>query len=97
MLADAWLIRQTVWLRHVLAWADRDAPVDYARYEAMPMNAMAETSMLTRELEQLLEVQKMTVPVFMAQSADDPVINVRVNEKYFRKHFTHPDLSLIHI
>jgi len=95
MLADAWLIRQAVWLRHVLAWADRDAPVDYARYEAMPMNAMAETWLLTRELEQLLETRNVSVPVFMAQSADDPVISVGVNEKYFRKHFTHPDSRLI--
>jgi len=95
VLADAWLIRQAVWLRHVLAWVDRDSQDDYARYEAMPMNAMAETYLLTRELKQLLETQDVTVPVFMAQSADDPVIDVAANQKYFRKRFTHPSSRLL--
>jgi len=95
VLADAWLIRQAVWLRHVLAWVDRDSQDDYARYEAMPMNAMAETYLLTRELKQLLETQEVAVPVFMAQSADDPVIDVAANQKYFRKRFAHPGSRLL--
>ena len=95
VLADAWLIRQAVWLRHVLAWVDRDSQDDYARYEAMPMNAMAETYLLTRELKQLLERQEVTVPVFMAQSADDPVIDVAANQEYFRRRFTHPGSRLL--
>ena len=42
-LERPWLVRQSVWLRHVLDWLDRDPPDDYARYEAMPVNATAET------------------------------------------------------
>ena len=48
-----------------------DAPDDYARYEAMPVNATAQTFLLTRELARGLERRRVAVPVFMAQSADD--------------------------
>ena len=54
-LERAWLVRQAVWLRHFLKWLDRDPPDDYARYEAMPVNATAETYLLTRGLGRLLE------------------------------------------
>ena len=94
-LARAWLVRQSVWLRHVLDWLDRDAPDDYARYEAMPMNATAETFLLTRELAELLERRRVGVPVFMALSADDPVIDVEVNRVYFEHRFSHPGSRLV--
>ena len=94
-LRRAWLVGQSVWLRHVLDWLDRDAPDDYARYEAMPVNATAETLLLTRELARLLERRRVTVPVFMAQSADDPVIDVTVNRSYFEHRFSHPGSRLV--
>ena len=94
-LERAWLVRQSVWLRHVLDWLDRDAPDDYARYEAMPMNATAETFLLTRELARLLERRRVDVPVFMALSADDPVIDVAVNRDYFEHRFSHPGSRLV--
>ena len=94
-LRRAWLVGQSVWLRHVLDWLDRDAPDDYARYEAMPVNATAETLLLTRELAQALERRRVTVPVFMAQSADDPVIDVAVNQGYFEHRFSHPGSRLV--
>ena len=94
-LARAWLVRQSLWLRHVLDWLDRDAPDDYARYEAMPMNATAETFLLTRELARLLERRRVAVPVFMALSADDPVIDVAVNRDYFENRFSHPGSRLV--
>ena len=94
-LARAWLVRQSLWLRHVLDWLDRDAPDDYARYEAMPVNATAETFLLTRELARLLERRRVDAPVFMALSADDPVIDVAVNRGYFEHRFSHPGSRLI--
>ena len=94
-LERAWLVRQSVWLRHVVDWLDRDPPDDYARYEAMPVNATAETFLLTRELARLLERRRVAVPVFMAQSADDPVIGVAVNRSYFENRFSHPGSRMV--
>ena len=76
LLDSAGWIRQAVWLRHLFKWADQDPQDDYARYEAMPMNALAETFLLSRELARLLEQNEVAVPVFIAHSADDPVIDV---------------------
>ena len=83
-LERPWLVRQSVWLRHVLDWLDQDPPDDYARYEAMPVNATAETFLLTRELERMLQRRRVDIPVFMALSADDPVIDVAVNRRLLR-------------
>ena len=94
-LGRAWLIRQAVWLRHVFDWLDRDARDDYARYEAMPVNGIAETLLLTRELAHMLEERSVDAPVFMAQSADDPVVDAAANRGYFQKHFTHPGSRLL--
>ena len=94
-LARAWLVRQSVWLRHVLDWLDRDMADDYARYEAMPVNATAETFLLTRELARRLERRRVDVPVFMALNADDPVIDVAVNRDYFENRFSHPGSRLV--
>ncbi|MCY4470686.1 MAG: alpha/beta hydrolase [Thiotrichales bacterium] len=94
-LERAWLVRPSVWLRHVLDWLDRDPPDDYARYEAMPVNATAETFLLTRKLARLLERRRVDVPVFRALSADDPVIDVAVNRGYFEHRFSHPGSRLV--
>ena len=94
-LARPWLVHQSLWLRHVLEWLDRDTPDDYARYEAMPVNATAETFLLTRELARLLQRRRVAVPVFVALSADDPVIDVAVNRDYFAQRFSHPGSRLV--
>ena len=94
-LERAWWIRQAVWLRHVFDWADRDARDDYARYEAMPVNAIAETFLLTRELARSLEERRVSAPVFMAHSADDPVINTAANLDYFLNRFSNSGSRLL--
>ncbi|MGB0848178.1 MAG: alpha/beta hydrolase [Thiolinea sp.] len=43
-LKKGWQLRHTTWLRHIIDWADDDLPDDDARYEAMPMNGLAETT-----------------------------------------------------
>ena len=94
-LERPWLVGQSVWLRHVLDWLDRDPPDDYARYEAMPVRATAETFLLTRELARKLQRRRVDVPVFMALSADDPVIDVATNRDYFEHRFSHPGSRLV--
>ena len=94
-LRRAWLVRQSVWPRRVLDWLDWDSPDAYARNEAMPVNATAETFLLSRELARLLERRHVTVAVFMAMNADDPVIDVAVNRSYFEHSFCHPGSQLV--
>lgn len=80
----------TPWLRHVLDWIDTDAPDDYARYEAMPLNGLAETYLLAQEFEAKLAAQPLETPVFLAQSADDAIIDAAGNAGYFAKRLTSP-------
>ncbi len=94
-LDSARMIGQTVWLRHVLKWLDRDDSDDYARYEAMPVNATAETFLLTRDLEQALEQRRLEVPVFIALSLDDAVIDPAAVRRYFEGRFSHPGSRLL--
>ena len=94
-LERGWLVSHAVWLRHLVDWLDRDMPDDYARYEAMPVNAMAETFLLTQELERLLERRRLPVPVFMALSANDPVIDVGANRSLFEIRFSHPGSRMV--
>ena len=72
-----------------------DAPDDYARYETMPVNAMAETFLLTRELERELNRRRVAAPVFMALSADDPVVDVAAARGYFERRFSHRGSRLV--
>ena len=83
VLQSAWSLSLTPWLRHVIDWIDTDAPDDYARYEAMPLNGLAETYLMTRDLAAKLEAQPLETPVFLAQSADDAIIDAAGNATYF--------------
>ncbi len=94
-LNRSWQIRQAVWLRHFIDWADEGLPDDYARYEAMPLNGVAETYLLTEELREELDSQKVQTPVFMAQSADDPVIDTAANQQYFTRNLINSANRLI--
>ncbi len=94
-LERAWLIRQSLWLRHFRRWLDRDPPDDYARYEAMPVNATAETFLLSRKLGQVLKRRRVAAPVFMAMTDDDPVIDAAAARDYFENRFSHPGSRLL--
>lgn len=89
-----WQIKQSTWLRHFVDWADTDVADDYVRYEAMPLNAIAQTYLLTKEFEQAIDkakTQKQPMPaLFLAQSADDGVIDGAQNALYFSNAFFHP-------
>ena len=92
-LDSHWTLMHTQWLRKFFEWADTDPQEDYARYEAMPINGLAETYALTQVLAQSLDL--IEVPIFIAQSADDPVINPVKNEEYFRRYLVHPNSRLL--
>ena len=94
-LERGWLLRQSLWLRHIVDWVDRDPPDDYARYESMPFNGLAETYELSERLAQRLGAQELRVPIFIAQSADDRIIDQNTNLDFFKRYFTHPDSRLI--
>lgn len=87
-LQSAWSLSLTPWLRHVTDWVDTDAPDDYARYEAMPLNGLAETYLMTRDLAAKLEARSLETPVFLAQSADDAIVDAKGNAAYFALHLT---------
>ncbi len=86
----AW-VGQSVWLRHLVTWADTEASEDYARYEAMPFNALAETFLLSHDLQAMLRTRGyVETPLFLAQSADDGTIDIFENLRIFRHHFRSP-------
>ena len=93
VLQRSWSLSQTQWLRHIVDWADVGPQEDYARYEAMPFNALAEISTLTGLLAQSL--RHLEVPVFIAQSDDDAVIDSVRNAEYFRRFFLHPHSRML--
>ncbi|MEM8950148.1 MAG: alpha/beta fold hydrolase [Pseudomonadota bacterium] len=88
VLQSAWSLSLTPWLRHVIDWVDTDAPDDFARYEAMPLNGLAETYLMTRDLSAKLEAQPLETPVFLAQSADDAIVDAAGNIAYFSRRLT---------
>ena len=59
------------------------------------LNATAETFLLTRKLKRLLQRRRVAAPVFMALSADDPVIDVAATRGYFENRFSHPGSRLV--
>ncbi|MEM9438984.1 MAG: alpha/beta fold hydrolase [Pseudomonadota bacterium] len=87
-LQSTWSLSLTPWLRHVIDWVDTDAPDDYARYEAMPLNGLAETYLMTRDLAAKLEARPLETPVFLAQSADDAIVDAAGNASYFATRLT---------
>ena len=92
-LQRALSLSQTLWLRDIFDWADIDPQDDYARYEAMPFNGLAETYILTKNLARSLE--PIDIPVFLAQSVDDAVIDPVRNTEYFQRFFLHPHSRML--
>lgn len=84
------LVRQSVWLRHLITWADRDPQDDYMRYESMPFNAIAETYLLSKDLKKLADQKALQNPLFLIQSNDDMVIDAEDNLDFFQTAITSP-------
>ncbi len=76
----------TPFLRYIVTWIDTDEPEGYARYEAMPMNAIAEVYTLSDNIMDEIMGRTFPIPLFMAQSMDDAVINAKTNLDFFRRY-----------
>ena len=103
-LESARLVRFTPWLRHVWKWVDEDARDDWARYEAMPMNGIAETVLAIRALDERIEARTASgtdgggalgIPWLVAQSADDVIVDGTANAALFERLAGAPDSLLI--
>lgn len=69
------LSRVATFYRHVADWVDVDPHHIPVRYQSMPTQAVAETFLLSREVQRRLHTQPLSQPVFMMLSADDLVID----------------------
>lgn len=94
-LNQEWKLSTTAWLRHLVAWADVDRGYDYARFEAMPLNALAETYLLSQDVRAALRVGRLSAPLFLVQSEDDRTIDTKTNRLLFEKFATSPDSRLL--
>lgn len=89
------LVWNTTWLRYLFDWADSGDQDDYARYEAIPFNAIAETYLLSTDLQDKLSQRPLKTPVFIAQSSDDEVVDSTTNQQYFSETFSNLNSRLI--
>lgn len=84
------LSRIATFYRHVSDWVDVDPHHIPVRYQSMPTQAVAETYLLSREVQRRLHEQPLTQPVFMLLSADDLVIDAQATLDLFTQTMSHP-------
>ncbi|OPX54297.1 Esterase/lipase [Oceanospirillum multiglobuliferum] len=82
-------------LRHLMTWADQDQEDNIAKYESLPMQAVAVYQQSAQLARERLATQALTVPVFMAVAEADSVIDPDTALKLFETGFTHPYKQLI--
>lgn len=85
-----WLASQLSWFKHIIQWGDVDPHEDYARYSTTPVNAVAQVYPITTTLKASLRTQPLTTPIFIAQSANDPVVDWEKNQELFSQYFINP-------
>lgn len=87
-----------IWLAKYLApfvsWLDVDQEDNAVKYEAFPTQAAAAYARLTEALAQRLDGQTFEIPVFMALSTDDSVIDGRLAVRTFAERMPHPRSTL---
>jgi len=66
-----------------------------ARYSPVPSNAFAQYYYTSRDVQNQLEKQEFTKPVFMVLSEADSVVDVLAVAQYFNHKFTHKSSKLI--
>ena len=94
-LRRSFALDQTIWLRHLIEWADTDPPDDAWRFEAIPFNALAETQLLARSVRAQLKKASLEIPIFIAQSPDDGVVDARLNQSLFEDYMRHSASRLL--
>ena len=88
------LVRLAPIARHFVDWADEDPEENIAKYDSLPMNGAAvyyQTSSLVREK---LAEQPVDIPVFMAISEGDSVIDTLAALELYQKRFKHSNNQL---
>lgn len=83
------LSRIATFYRHVSDWVDVDPHHIPVRYQSMPTQAVAETFLLSREVQRRLLAQPLAQPVFMLLSADDLVIDAQTALSIFTTAMPH--------
>ena len=72
------------YLASVLTWLDHEESDDYAKYASIPVPAIAQAYELAYEVRQGLENKPLTLPVFIAMSAEDSTVDTSVTLDYFK-------------
>jgi esterase/lipase len=75
-------------------WLSLTAEIDYAKYQSLPINAVAQVYNLSREVKKTLAQTPLAHPLFIATTAADTTISTPTVLKYFSK-ATHPNNQLI--
>ncbi len=83
------LSRIATFYRHVADWVDVDPQHIPVRYQSMPTQAVAETLLLSRQVQRRLLAQPLSQPVFMLLSADDLVIDAQAALELFAQTMPH--------
>jgi esterase/lipase len=73
------------YLAPVLTWLDHKDSDDYAKYASIPVPAIAQAYELANETRLGLEESALTLPVFIAMSAEDSTVDSAVTLDYFKR------------
>ena len=72
------------WIPH-LRWFDVQPDDDPYKYESIPANAIHQTWRLVQQLQRLLSLRDVQIPVFLATSDDDASVEPAASVDFFRR------------
>ena len=72
------------WLPH-LRWVDVQPDDDPYKYESITANAIHQTWLLVQQVQQLLALRELQIPVFMAASEDDATVESSASVEFFSR------------
>lgn len=87
-VAYSWLASQSLWYRYFSNWVDVDPHLIPVRYQSMPTDAIAQTYLLSRQVQSKLGQSPFSRPVFLLLSATDLVIDAEDVLEIFTKSLT---------
>lgn len=73
------------WAVHEGKWLDVMKDEDPFKYESFPKNAADQIHLLTKEARSRLNGRKITIPVFIAASADDATVDTSATLEFFKQ------------
>ena len=84
------LVALAPWLKYLMDWADKDPEENLVKYDSLPMNGVGVYYETSERVMELLAENRLSIPVFMAVSEADSVINTDTVMAVFRERFTGP-------